>query len=137
MLNKKIYKAILFILAGGTAALSNLVLFYIFLNWFHVWYLLASITSFVLSVFVGFYLQKYITFQNTSKSETKKQAILFFLVSMVNLGINILLMLFFVEILHIDKMLSKVFTLAILACWNFFVYEKFVFNKKTPDQSVL
>ena len=135
MLNKNIKKAFLFVVSGGTAALSNIVLFYIFLNWFHVWYLLASITSFILSVVVGFFLQKYLTFQNTSKSETRKQALLFFLVSMINLGINVLLMLFFVEILHLDKMLSKVFTLAILACWNYFIYEKFVFNKKTLQKS--
>jgi putative flippase GtrA len=133
MLNKKIYKAILFMVAGGTAALSNLVLFYIFLNWFHIWYLIASIASFILSVIVGFYMQKYLTFKDANKSETLRQAGIFFLVSMINLGINVLLMLLFVEVFKIDKILSKVFTLAILACWNFFVYEKFVFNKKTPN----
>lgn len=133
MLNKKIYKAILFMVAGGTAALSNLVLFYIFLNWFHIWYLIASIASFILSVIVGFYMQKYLTFKDANKSETLRQAGIFFLVSVINLGINILLMLLFVEVFKIDKILSKVFTLAILACWNFFVYEKFVFNKKTPN----
>lgn len=119
--------------AGGTAALSNLVLFYIFLNWFHIWYLIASIASFILSVIVGFYMQKYLTFKDANKSETLRQAGIFFLVSMINLGINVLLMLLFVEVFKIDKILSKVFTLAILACWNFFVYEKFVFNKKTPN----
>lgn len=124
-------------LAGGTAALSNLVLFYIFLNWFNIWYLVASIASFILSVVVGFYMQKYLTFKDADKSETLRQAGIFFLVSMINLGINVLLMLLFVEVFKIDKILSKVFTLAILACWNYFVYEKFVFNKKTPDQSVL
>lgn len=132
MLNKNIKKAFLFIVSGGTAALSNLVLFYIFLNWFHIWYLIASIASFIFSVVVGFYLQKYLTFKDADKGETLRQAEVFFLVSMVNLGINILLMLLFVEVFKIDKILSKVFTLAILACWNYFVYEKFVFNKKSP-----
>jgi putative flippase GtrA len=131
MLNKNIYKAILFMVAGEIAALSNLVLFYIFLNWFHIWYLIASIASFILSVVVGFYLQKHLTFKDVNKSETLRQAGIFFLVSMVNLGINILLMLLFVEVFKLDKILSKIFTLAILACWNYFVYEKFVFNKKT------
>lgn len=131
MLNKKILKAILFMVAGGTAALSNLIIFYIFLNWLNVWYLLSSIISFTLSVFVGFYMQKHLTFKDADKKETLRQASIFFLVSIINLGINILLMILFVEVFKIDKMLSKVLTLAILACWNYFVYEKFVFNKRT------
>ena len=125
MLKKVLY----FIIGGGTAALTNLVLFFVFINYLNIWYLFASITSFILSVFVGFYLQKYLTFENVSNEKTKKQMILFLLVSTVNLGINILLMLFFVEVLKLDKMLAKVCTLAILACWNFFVYEKIVFKK--------
>jgi putative flippase GtrA len=86
--------------------------------------------AFILSVFVGFYLQKYVTFKNTSLADTKRQAILFFIVSSVNLGINVLLMLFLVGVLNLDKMLSKVITLLILACWNFFVYQKIVFKIK-------
>ena len=126
----RLRKFLYFIIGGGTAAFTNLVLFFVFINYLNIWYLFSSITSFILSVFVGFYLQKYLTFEDTSKEKTKRQMILFFLVSAVNLGINILLMLFFVEVLKFDKMLAKVCTLAILACWNFFVYEKFVFKKQ-------
>ena len=121
-------KATKFIVSGGTAALVSLVLFYVFWNVLHVWYLLASVLSFMLSVVVGFYLQKYFTFKDVSKSNTRKQAVVFLLVSILNLLINIILMAFFVEVLFIDEMLSKVTTLAILSIWNFFVYKKFVFK---------
>lgn len=121
-------KFLFFVIGGGVAALTSLVLFYVFLNYFHIWYLLASITSFTISVFVGFYLQKYLTFNDLSKEKTKRQILIFFSISMINLGINVLLMLFFVELMNLDKMFAKACSLAILACWNFFVYQKFVFH---------
>ncbi len=37
-------------------------------------------------------------------------------------------MSFFVGLLVFNKILAKVVTLGILACWNFFVYQKFVFR---------
>ncbi|MBP9714927.1 MAG: GtrA family protein [Candidatus Pacebacteria bacterium] len=129
-MKQKLIKGMKFIISGGTAAFVALSLFYVFWNILHIWYLLASILSFLFSVVVGFILQKYFTFENTVKSDTKKQAFLFLFISLINLLINIALMAFFVEILKLDQMLSKIVTLAILALWNFFVYKKFVFKVK-------
>lgn len=123
-------KAFKFIFSGGLAALTCLSAFYILITFFHIWYLLASAISFLLSVAVGFYLQKYLTFENFPKENIKKQAVLFLIISLANLLINVILMLFFVNYLAIPKVLAEVFTLAILACWNFFVYQKFVFVNK-------
>lgn len=120
-----------FLFAGGTAAASNLLFFYILLNIVEVWYLLSSVVSFLLSVVVGFFLQKYITFKDDSKTSLRKQAIIFLIISLINLGINVLLMLLFVEVFRIMPLFAKAITLAILACWNFFVYQYFVFNKKS------
>jgi putative flippase GtrA len=124
-------KAILFIFSGGTSAFTAVALFYIFLNVFHFWYLFASILSFLLSVGVGFYLQKNLTFEDSSKKDTKKQAVIFFGISVINLFINILLMIFFVQVLSFNsKMFAKILTLGIIALWNYFIYQKFVFKKK-------
>jgi putative flippase GtrA len=126
----QIRKYLKFIIAGGLSALTSLVLFYVFITFLNIWYLLASTISFLLSIAVGFYLQKYLTFKNFRKGDTKKQALSFLFFSLLNLLINIALMAFFVEIIQIDKMFSKILTLGILACWNFFVYEKFVFAER-------
>lgn len=123
-------KFLLFIIAGGTSAGSNFLIYALLLNVFHIWYLTSSIVAFILSVFVGFYLQKFLTFKDSSKANFRSQMIAFFLVSFGNLFINVVLMVFFVETLHINKLFAKVLTLGILACWNFFVYQKFVFKNK-------
>ena len=128
-------KFILFAIAGGTSALSNFLIYFILLKVFHMSYMASSVIAFILSIFVGFYMQKFVTFKDSSKSSWKKQAITFFLISFGNLFINVVLMVFFVEKLHIDKLFSKILTLGILACWNFFVYKNFVFNNKKVPQN--
>jgi putative flippase GtrA len=130
----KIQKFIKFIISGGLAAATSLIIYSTLIYFFNIYYILASIISFLLSITVGFYLQKYVTFKDASKSststQTKKQITIFFSISLLNLLINVILLAFFVQILGVDKFLSKVLTLGILACWNFFVYEKFVFGGK-------
>ncbi len=131
---KKFIKGLRFIVSGSSAAFTALLLFYIFSNLLGMWYLSASILSFLLAVVVGFIMQKYYTFKNHSKTGAKKQAIIFFVISLINLGINVLLMSFFVGLLSFNQMLAKVVTLGILACWNFFVYQKFVFRDTMAKQ---
>ena len=129
-MNFELKKYFKFIASGGTSALTSLVLFYVFITFFNMWYLLASGISFTLSIMVGFYLQKYITFKNSPTGNSKKQMISFICFSLLNLLINLALMSLFVGILGLEKMLAKIITLSILACWNYFVYEKFVFAEK-------
>lgn len=124
-----------FIFSGGTAAASKLVLFVIFI-FFGMWYLLASALAFCCSIAVGFCLQKYVTFQNYSKKDAKKQAAVFTFVSLLNLLINIILMYGLVEIIKLNEILSQVIVIGIIACWNFFVYQKFVFKKKSANRVI-
>lgn len=121
-------KAFKFIISGGLAALSKLVAFLILFSVFHVYYLLSSGLAFALSVVVGFYLQKYFTFEDKSVGETKKQALIFIFVSGLNLLVNVAVMYLFVGILGWDEIISQILTIGIIACWNFFVYQKFVFR---------
>lgn len=125
----KIPKAFKFIISGGTAALSKLAFFFVLFSVFHVFYLLASAVAFALSVVVGFYLQKYFTFENLSKEDMGKQATIFIFVSFLNLLVNVAVMYLLVGVFKFNEIFSQILTIGIIACWNYFVYQKFVFNK--------
>jgi putative flippase GtrA len=114
-----IRKTLRYIIAGGIGAGANFAIYFVLVKYFNIWYLAASVSSFVLSLVAGFYLQKYFTFRNTNKDAVHKQVLGFFIFSLINLG---------VEILNIDKILAKVLTLAILAIWSYFVYQKYIFR---------
>ena len=126
-------KAFKFIVSGGLAACTKLVVFLILFSVFHFWYLLASGIAFAISVVVGFYLQKYFTFENLAEGETHKQAIIFIFVSGLNLLVNIGVMYGFVTILRWNEIMSQVLTIGIIACWNFFMYQTFVFKERVSN----
>ncbi len=121
-------QVILFIFSGSVAALTNLGVFYFLLRMVDLWYLTATVIAFLCSVAVGFYLQKNITFKGKTIRSGKQQVMLFLSVSLINLVIDALLMLFFVEVLVLHTILAKVVTLTLLACWNFFIYQRIIFR---------
>lgn len=127
---KSIQTLFRYFFSGGIAALVNIGIFSLLLYKVKMWYLLASILSFSLSFVVSFYLQKYWTFQNGSGKETKQQMFWYLVVTGVNLGVNVVMMALFVEVFSLNPILAKVLTLITLACWSFFIYKKFIFNKK-------
>lgn len=123
-----IYKLARYMIAGGLGAGINFVIYFILLRVFNVWYILASIISFVLAIFAGFFLQKYMTFRNTDKSKIRKQIIYYYTFSIINLVINVLLLSLFVEILNMDQVLAKVLSLGLLAIWSYFIYQRVIFK---------
>lgn len=123
-----IKKTIRYLFTGGLGAGLNFSIYFILLNLFGLWYLLASIVSFSFSTIASFYFQKYLTFENISKDNIHKQIFLFFIFALINLLATVVLMLFFVEILAINKLLAKILTIGTIAVWSFFVYQKFIFK---------
>jgi len=121
-------KGFKFIFSGGLAAGTKLAIFFVLFSIFHVWYLLASGIAFAFSVVVGFYMQKYFTFQDLSKEHTHKQASMFIFVSGINFLVNIVVMYVLVDAFRVNEILAQILTISIIACWNFFVYQKFVFK---------
>ncbi|MCX6757313.1 MAG: GtrA family protein [Candidatus Nomurabacteria bacterium] len=127
-MKEQIEKTTRYLFAGGAGAGINFFLYFFLISIFHIWYIFASVISFTLSTFAGFYLQKHITFKNKDRQNEKKQISYYYIVSLINLILNVIILSFFVEILHIGPVLAKIFSLAILAIWSFFVYQKIIFK---------
>lgn len=125
-----VHKVLRYVFSGGIAAGINIALFSFLLLTFKVWYLLASVISFSVSFVASFYMQKYWTFRDSSTAQTKKQLFYYFLITAANLGINVVLMMLFVQGIGIHPVIAKAITLIILACWSFVVYQKYIFTKK-------
>jgi len=118
-----------YIISGGTAALTDLVLLYILNTVLGVHYLVASVLAFLGAFFVSFTLHKFWTFKS-HEQETHKQAIMYMGTSLFGLCLNTFLMYIFVEHFHIMVILSQVFVQALVACCTFFISRNFVFKYK-------
>jgi len=122
-------KVLRFILAGGTATLSQIVALYIFTDIIGVWYLYSSILSFAIALFISFTLQKFWAFRDKVMQNAHVQFVKYTVVIFIGLLLNTAMMFLLVDILHLWYILAQIITGALIAVFNFISYKKFIFNK--------
>ena len=118
-----------FLISGGFATATNLSVLFILVHFFGVWYLLASVFSFISAVYIGFTMQKFFTFNDYFKINVKEQILAYLGVQVANLGINTFLMYVGVSILGIHYLVSQMIIGAIISIYSFFVYKNLIFSK--------
>jgi putative flippase GtrA len=118
-----------YIISGGTAALTDLVLLYVFNTLLHIHYLSASVAAFILAFFVSFTLHKFWTFKS-HESAIPTQMVMYLGTSLLGLSLNTLLMYIFVGHFHLIVLFSQILAGALVACCTFFISRKFVFKYK-------
>ena len=129
-------KLVLYLFVGGTAALVEWALFYVFINYLlgGLGWSLTTLTmtatalAFSLSTLFHYFLGNILVFDSGSKYKKGKELSLVFLVSIMGLGFNLLLMYIFVNLLAWEPMLSKVLTSCIVVVWNYLSRKKWIFR---------
>lgn len=117
-----------FLLSGGIALSTDLVLLYLFTDIFGIWYLASAVTAFILSFIVSFALQKFWTFGDSSRDGLNTQMSVYFFVAVINLALNTLLVFVFVEQAGIYYIFAQIVASALIAVESFFVYQHFIFK---------
>jgi glycosyltransferase involved in cell wall biosynthesis len=116
-----------FFISGGTSAVVNFALLYLFTEFGHVWYLLSSALAFILAFGVSFFMQKYWTFRSRDAGKIKRQLPQHLLLAVFNLGLNLVLIFSIVEYLHIWYMLAAIISNLLIAFESFFAF-KWIFR---------
>ena len=111
-----------YIIAGATASLAMLVSLVFFREVLGIWYLYSSTLAFLVGFTSSFLLQKLWAFKDLTKTNAHKQLVLFFIVSLANLGINALGMFILVDVFEIWYFASQIVVTTSIAIWNFFTY---------------
>jgi len=120
-----------FLLSGGIALGTDLILLYLFTDVFGIWYLVSAIVAFILAFGVSFSLQKFWTFGDHSREGIHMQIGVYFFVALINLGLNTLLVYLFVEWAGLYYLFAQIVASALIAIESFFVYQRFIFKKDT------
>ncbi|MBQ9763228.1 MAG: GtrA family protein [Phascolarctobacterium sp.] len=129
-------KIILYLFVGGTAALVEWGLFYLFFYRLLAGFglnldaltLVATALAFGLSTLYHYFLGNILVFDSGSKYNKSKELSLVFLVSIMGLGFNLMFMYFFVGLLNWQPMLAKVVTSCIVVVWNYLSRKKWIFR---------
>ena len=129
-------KLVLYLLVGGTAALLEWGLFYVFIHYLLNGFgwgitsltMTATAMAFCLSTLFHYFLGNILVFDSGSRYKRGKELSLVFLVSIMGLVFNLLLMYIFVTLLSWEPMLSKVLTSCIVVVWNYLSRKKWIFR---------
>lgn len=121
-------KIIRFLVSGGSAAATNLGVLYVCTSVFHTYYVWSSVIAFAVSFFVSFTMQKFWTFSDCSVQMLRSQMIKYLLFTVVNLGVNTLMMYELVEYAHFHYLYAQLVTMISIAFVSFFVYHFLIFK---------
>lgn len=117
-----------FLIAGGIGLTVNLGVFHTLVV-FGVPYLAGSVTAFLVSMVVGFVLQKYWTFEEYTHERTHKQFMLYAMIALCNLGVNTLIVYLSVEYVGAHYLVAQTIGAGSVALTSYFVYRRYIFPK--------
>ena len=134
--NNEFIKVILYLFVGGTAALVEWGLFFLFFYYLLVGLglsvdtltMVATALAFGLSTLYHYFLGNILVFDSGSKYDKSKELSLVFLVSIMGLVFNLVLMYVFVGVLAWQPMFAKVLTSCIVVVWNYLSRKKWIFK---------
>lgn len=134
MLNKllnlyKKYKEIInYLIFGVLTTLISIVNYAIFTKVFHIDYLISNVLSWIIAVLFAYITNKIYVFESKSKKNIKEITSFFFF-RVVSLIIEMIILYIFVDILHIDDLVTKIIAQIIVIVSNYVFSKVFVFNK--------
>jgi len=132
ILNKyKMY--VKFIISGGSAALTHLIILATLTEVFQIYYLISAGIGYFFSFAVSFSLQKFWTFRDKNRDRLPRQALMFFAVTITGLFINTGMMYALVEWVGIHYLISQIITGGTIAVINFMVYRLIIFKKNEQN----
>lgn len=122
--------AIKYLLAGNTGAFLNVLSFYLLTHFLGMWYILAAVYGAVIGYVVAFLLHKYWTFADYNNKKFTRQALAYFVVTVLNLMGGIIILTIFVELIGTGHVVSQIIAVCSMAIVSFSVNRHVTFNHK-------
>ena len=130
MLNKyKKYKEIInYLIFGGLTTVVSIATYALFAKVFHIDYLISNVLSWILAVLFAYITNKIFVFESKSKKNIKEITSFFFF-RIVSLVMEMIILYIFVDMLHIDDLVTKIIAQVIVIVANYVFSKVFVFKK--------
>ncbi len=119
-----------FVISGGTATVVNLGVLFSLTHLFSIWYVFSSAIAFLVAFFVSFTMQKFWTFEDSSREHLQSQAVIYLIIILVGLAVNTSLIYFFVEYGNLHYLAAQLVSGIFIAVMNYFSYKHLVFRDR-------
>ena len=118
-----------YLFVGGSAAILDLIIFYVFAESLQFNYLLVSIAGFIFSTALNYWLRVLFVFKSGISYSLHKEIILVYLVSLFALAVQLGMLFATVEWANLSLMISKVISMGAAFVFNFSLRKYFVFKE--------
>ena len=95
----------------------------------------ALFISFCISFPIGFFLMKYVVF-NDSNMRGRIQLFRYFMIYLFNLALNYIFLKILVEIIHIYPVLAQIITTIIIVLFSYIAQRNFTFKIKNAEEDI-
>ena len=129
------YRVLRYLFSGGTGFVVNVVILYVMTDVFGIWYVISGAVAFVVSITASFLLHRIVTFNYDKDGTVHGQYSGFFVVSLINLLINEIILVFFVEVLGLWYIIAQTIASIVIAILGYFVYRHVIFREKRDSAS--
>ena len=128
VLYKKYKEIINYLIFGGLTTLISIITYALFAKVFHIDYLISNVLSWIIAVLFAYITNKMFVFESKSKKDIKEITSFFFF-RIVSLIMEMVILYVFVDMLHIDDLVTKIIAQIIVIVSNYVFSKVFVFKK--------
>ena len=115
-----------YLFVGGSSAVFDLTAYTVGIQYFQLHYLIANIFAFIFGLSWNYLFGLYWVFE--SRHHRTKEVLMVFTIASLGLLWTELLLLFFVEVLHLGIFVAKIIAIWMVLFWNFGMRKFYVFH---------
>lgn len=119
-----------YLFVGGMAALTDIVIFYVFADVLRYNYLTVTVCGFIIATLVNYLLSIVFVFDSGVRFNWNMEIFFVYVISLVGLSVHISVLYFLVEFFSLMLMVSKLIALGSAFLFNYSLRKYYVFKKK-------
>ena len=114
---------------GTICTLLSILLLYIFTEYLNIYYIISNIISFIIVIFINYYLTTNYVFKNSIRINKSLELFIYFIIGVSGVIIDSVFVFLFTNVFSIYYIISKLISAFFVFLWNFFtrkvLYTKF------------
>ena len=126
---KNINNVIKYSIVGGIAFIVDFSIFYTAINFIEINYFVSGFYSFIVGVFVNYFLARRFVFYNHNKVKKSTELISVYLISGIGLLIHQFTIYSLVEFINSDIYVSKILASLVVFLWNYNMRRKYLYGE--------
>lgn len=128
-MKKLIAQLMKFVVVGGLSFVLDFIIYYVLTNFLSVYYLVAGLFSFSLSLIFNYLMSMKFVFKSKDDLKKTHEFAIFVVLSVMGLGLNLLSLYILVDVFKMNDLIAKVFVAGIVMIFNFVTRKIFLEQK--------